>query len=786
MEKNLFIKKAMAFVIIILFIVASFMPSISGNVTELDKKQSIKSQKQVNNQEDVLVTCYTFGMPGESSKEIEIPLYEAEYLLDKIKELNYAVASDPLSDKTQRLQNEIVDLADGYGLLPTGLSKSKAKEHLIHSFTSQTNGGRFLPQTQSKASEFLCTFVSTGSGSVLPIIALPRLIPILMIPIPRLFMIWRAQEAVTSCGGLRSGTGFIAYGQQNGIAIGFWGLGFTFSLPPLMGVYGLAGYSLYASVNADIIEFYPPNSPPVISQIDPGDGEINVPLSLSELRFQISDINGELMSYTVTTSPDIGSGSGNLKPDGVYSVPISGLEDLTEYSWHIEVTDGKDNTIDDFTFTTEAIAPIISDPFPKDGSRHTSVDLSQLSFHLKDFQGDPMDYTVETVPDIGSGGETGVGDGIHTIPINGLDFDTEYSWYVNVTDGTHWTYKIFHFKTRLEPGPWWDEIWSYRKYLGVIDASSDCQIVLKVWKEDGHDSPENGNIDCEDHCNESFSDIRFVTFDGVECKYWIEKIGTDGGEHYAIIWVKLPSSDDEELYLYYGNTDASGESSGDDTFIFFDDFEGADYNHDIWYTDGSAHTWTVSNSIMTMQSTGDPGVPGAHFILKPEASISVPYGHMWYTKLSSKRDPNSWATMPYIGSYTSEPSPDDDNMYMWYRSAGGDHMRTCYGFNGVLGGINDDISSESWTDDAWHYFIMQRDQNAPYASFQVLKEDKVQWGNKVEITLEYYDDFSPFEFYYYQRPYTSGGNTKVDWVFVAKYEYPSPSWGSFGYEESSP
>ena len=74
-------------------------------------------------------------------------------------------------------------------------------------------------------------------------------------------------------------------------------------------------------------------------------------------------------------------------------------------------------------------------------------------------------------------------------------------------------------------------------------------------------------------------------------------------------------------------------------------------------------------------------------------------------------------------------------------------MRTDYGFNGVLGGANDDISSESWTDDAWHYFIMRRDQNAPYASFQVLKEDKTQWGNKVETTLEYYDDFSPFEFY---------------------------------------
>jgi len=134
MEKNLFIKKAIAFIIIILFIVASFIPSISGNVTELDKKLSIKLQKQVNDQEDVLVTCYNFGMPGEPSKEIEIPQHEAEYLYGKIKELNYAVAADPLSERTLQLQIEIVDLADEYDLLPTGLSKNLVKEQYLHTY----------------------------------------------------------------------------------------------------------------------------------------------------------------------------------------------------------------------------------------------------------------------------------------------------------------------------------------------------------------------------------------------------------------------------------------------------------------------------------------------------------------------------------------------------------------------------------------------------------------------------------------------------------------------------
>ena len=188
---------------------------------------------------------------------------------------------------------------------------------------------------------------------------------------------------------------------------------------------------------------------------------------------------------------------------------------------------------------------------------------------------------------------------------------------------------------------------------------------------------------------------------------------------------------------------------------------------------------------MTMQSTGDPGSEGGRFILKPEASITAPYGHMLYTKLSAFRDSNTWSNSPCIASWTTGEE-DTDAMHMWYRSEGGDHMRTQYRFNGVFGGADNDISSESWTDNAWYYFIMRGDPNVPYASFQVLKEDKTQWGNKVETTLEYYDDFTPFEFHYFQRPYSAGRNVKVDWVFVAKYKFTPPSWESFGPEELNP
>jgi hypothetical protein len=219
------------------------------------------------------------------------------------------------------------------------------------------------------------------------------------------------------------------------------------------------------------------------------------------------------------------------------------------------------------------VAPVVSNPLPKDGSYHIAVDLDQLSIELIDFQGDSMDFTIETSPNIGSGSGSGVENGIYTIPINGLELETEYTWYVNVTDGTYFTYEVFEFKTQVGSGPWWDQAWSYRKYLGLTDACSDYQLMLQVWKEDGHDNQVNGIIDCEGHCNEDFSDIRFVSFDGEKCNYWIEKIGIENSDHYANIWVKSPSTEVEQLYLYYGNSEAFDESDASSTFVFFEDFD---------------------------------------------------------------------------------------------------------------------------------------------------------------------------------------------------------------------
>ena len=123
------------------------------------------------------------------------------------------------------------------------------------------------------------------------------------------------------------------------------------------------------------------------------------------------------MSYAVTTDPYIGIGSGNLKRDGTYSIPVSNLQPSTTYTWTVELDDGKESVTKEFHFTTIKEEPFISNIQPADYSS-VGTDLSELRFDLSDGQGDIMDYTVETSPDIGSDSGSDVGNDTVIIPID--------------------------------------------------------------------------------------------------------------------------------------------------------------------------------------------------------------------------------------------------------------------------------------------------------------------------------------------------------------------------------
>ncbi|MBS3795947.1 MAG: DUF2341 domain-containing protein [Candidatus Thorarchaeota archaeon] len=136
----------------------------------------------------------------------------------------------------------------------------------------------------------------------------------------------------------------------------------------------------------------------------------------------------------------------------------------------------------------------------------------------------------------------------------------------------------------------WLSGWEYRKLHdieGSAGAETNYQMRIQVDYHSGSDSGSTVHLDS--HCNTDFSDIRFTDDDGsTQLDYWIER-STPGD--YAVFWVEVKDNLDtsQEIYIYYGNDNAESESSGEDTFIFFDDFEDGslDTGHKWAYEDGS-------------------------------------------------------------------------------------------------------------------------------------------------------------------------------------------------------
>jgi hypothetical protein len=117
-----------------------------------------------------------------------------------------------------------------------------------------------------------------------------------------------------------------------------------------------------------------------------------------------------------------------------------------------------------------------------------------------------------------------------------------------------------------------------------------------------------GNITCNGHAHSNFGDIRFVSYSDntTQLSYWLKNytVGTQ-----ATFWVNN-SRNDSSIWIYYGNHNTSTTSSGDNTFYFFDDFSNglSKWVMNSWNTD----------SIFVNQSQGNPSPVLKHL---PDNSI---------------------------------------------------------------------------------------------------------------------------------------------------------------------
>jgi uncharacterized repeat protein (TIGR02543 family) len=120
-----------------------------------------------------------------------------------------------------------------------------------------------------------------------------------------------------------------------------------------------SGRYFYSEYRTRVPVYVPPPGPlaPKITEASPNDGVTNVPVTLSQLSFKLTDYQCDSINYTVTINPNIGSASGINVPNGRITVPISDLAFSTTYTWTVTATDGTHTATKTFSFTTMALSP---------------------------------------------------------------------------------------------------------------------------------------------------------------------------------------------------------------------------------------------------------------------------------------------------------------------------------------------------------------------------------------------------------------------------------------------
>lgn len=193
------------------------------------------------------------------------------------------------------------------------------------------------------------------------------------------------------------------------------------------------------------------NNPPVISEEHPMNNTTGVSILTTNLSVIITDADDDPVSYTIETSPDVGNTSGTGTSD-TYICNVSGLAYGMTYTWFVNVTDAESWTRNVFSFTTETAPvndpPVFSIISPGNNSHGIPYSLTSLSLTIQDPEGDSFNWSIQTLPDIGSYGVSNDENGTKYCMINGLVNGTTYAWFVNASDAEGSSRKTFYFSVQ--------------------------------------------------------------------------------------------------------------------------------------------------------------------------------------------------------------------------------------------------------------------------------------------------------------------------------------------------
>jgi len=302
----------------------------------------------------------------------------------------------------------------------------------------------------------------------------------------------------------------------------------------------------------------------------------------------------------------------------------------------------------------------------------------------------------------------------------------------------------------------WLTDWSYRKEITITGSSAgaqtDYQMRQTIYYGAGTDSATAVYLNSLSQTD--FDDIRFTTSDGTTLlDYWIESKTDSDNE---VVWVEfdsIPASPSTAtFYLYYGNAGAAAVSSGDNTFLFFDDFPGSSLDGDKWTIENSP-TVSVSGGILTLSGNTVNAWRAIH-----SNNTYGPYLR-WRSRIKANSIPGQGlqGLQSIITGWTGDMAAMAQN---YFRTA------------------ND--ATYTTTNYAFDY--------ANYHIYDILwKSGEVKIYEDASLKATHTTNIPNQALYCYAivYGYSPADTLYEDWVTIANYVSPEPTWTSWGFLECS-
>lgn len=314
--------------------------------------------------------------------------------------------------------------------------------------------------------------------------------------------------------------------------------------------------------------------------------------------------------------------------------------------------------------------------------------------------------------------------------------------------------------------------WNYYRQISLSPSTPDTYFQVKI-------ELNTSNFDYS-KCNSDGSDLRFYQTDGSELDYWIESWNTSST---SIIWVEVKDSNTSTIYMCYGNSGASAASNGDNTFLFFDDFEGSTLNSDKW----SIEKRGSDNAIVELDGNGNLHLAGYPNTISSGNAKSTSTFTNGFLIRARRKYSNEYYVDISIGNGTLQDMDDGGTSKWWHTTQGDGYMwmeqtlsehkiqKTPSGSAYV--NLTEDTSNSWGATDTFEIidFIYDSSGNIKWIHEGV---EKLSATNTDYLSSSKYLLLSQGEYSGGQ-----GGDSYYDWVLVRKYDSNEPS-ASVGSEES--